>query len=892
MNAGRIDNLGTSTRFGEWLSRHRKARDLTQEDLAERLGCSVWSIQKIEVGTRRPSKQIAELFAGYFDIPDAERAAFLQFARGLTREWPGSSAPQTSGLEAGPDAEPHAGPGTRLPHPNNLSTQLSSFVGRAIELPRVRDLMLTAEVRLLTLTGPPGTGKTRLALQAAAELLRYLDFQDGAFFVNLAPISDPGLVMCEVARTLAVREGRNLPLLESMKGYLKDRRLLMVLDNFEQVVEAAPLVAELLMAAPGLKVLVTSRVPLHVRGEKEFAVPPLQLPDTEHLPPLERLGQYEALRLFVERAADVKDDFELTDDNAAAVAQICARLDGLPMAIELAAARVKFLQPQAILARLESRLDLLTGGPRDLPARQRTLRSAIEWSYDLLDDAEQTLFRRLAVFAGGETVEAIEAVCNAQGDLQIEVLDGVESLIDKSLLRQEEGTGGESRFGMLETVHEYARKKSQELGEDRPLQREHALYFMKVAEEAEPHLRGAQQQERLARLDDEHDNFRAALQWARESDTAEAKEIGLRIGGALWHFWSVRGYLSEGREQLNRLLDKAKVESVQANGPENGHEPHAGVARDLAAYRTRALNAAGILADLQGDYVAARALHEESLALKKEQGDTKGISISLNNLASVAQQQGDYTAARSLYEESLALKRELGDKWSIAISLNNLGLVVQQQGDYAAARSLYEESLALAREIGDKRGISISLGTLGNIAHLQGDHVAARALHEESLVLKKELGDKRGLAMSLGNLGLLALEEGDYACARSQFEESLSLRKELGDKWGIAMSLAGLGGVAVAQGGTGRAVSPSGSIPGTADDSDELSEVRRGARLLGAVEGLLESTGAVLEVEDRLPYERAVASASALLGAGDFERLRAEGRAMSMEQAIEYALAC
>jgi predicted ATPase/transcriptional regulator with XRE-family HTH domain len=861
LNAGSPDWAGASTRLGEWLSRQRRARDLTQEDLAERLGCSVWSVQKIETGTRRPSRQIAELLAEYFGIPEPERAAFVQFARGLSRAWRDPSAP----VVAAPEAAPEEGPRSRM-RPNNLATQLTSFVGRVIELPRVRDLMLTGEVRLLTLTGPPGTGKTRLALQVATELLKYTDFEDGVYFVNLAPIGVPVLVIPEIARTLDVREERNVSLLDSLRAYLRDKCLLLVLDNFEQVVEAAPQVAELLMSAPGLKVLVTSREPLHVRGEKEFPVPPLPLPDPAHLPPIERLGRYEALRLFIERAADVKDDFELTDDNAAAVVNICARLDGLPMAIELAAARIKFLPPHVILSRLASSLDLLTGGPRDLPARQRTLRSAIEWSYNLLEEAEKALFRRLSVFVGGGTLEAIESVCNAEGDLHLEVVDGVESLVDKSLLRQEEARG-DPRFAMLETIHEYARWKSQESGEIGPLRREHALYYMKVAEEGDAHLRGADQQEWLARLNDEHDNLRAVLQWAWESDSAEDAEIGLKTAGALWYFWSVRGHLSEGREQIGRLLDKAKALETLGS----------------SEYLTKALNAAGILADLQGDYDAARLFHEESLALKRDQGDKRGIAISLNNLASVAQQQGDYTTARSLYEESLALKKELGDKWSIAISLNNLGLVVQEQGDYAAARALYEESLALARELGDTRGVAISLSTLGNIAHLQGDNLGARSLYEQSLALKKELGDKRGIAMSLSNLGLVALEQRDYANARSRFEESLALREELGDKWGIALSLAGLGGAAVGLGN-------SGSGENAPEAAGDLSEVRRGVRLLGVVEALLESTRAVLQTEDRLPYERAIASARALLGEDEYGQLWAEGRAMTLQQAIEYAL--
>ena len=887
MSVSRIDKTGASTPFGQWLSRQRKTRDFTQEDLAERLGCSVWSIQKIEVGNRRPSKQIAEIMADFFSIPAGERAAFLLFARGQAEEWERSSGEQTLRAEPQPkhDAKGAVGPGT-VTHPSNLPVQLTSFVGRVVELPRIFDLLLTSEVRLLTLTGPPGTGKTRLALQVAGELLKYPDFADGVFFINLAHIEDPSLVIPEIAQTLDLRakptiRSTGVSPLEGVKEYLKDKRLLLVLDNFEHVVEAAPVAGELLSAAPKVKVMITSRVPLHIRGEKEFAVPPLQLPDTEHLPTLDRLGRYEAVRLFLERAVDVNDNFKLTDDNATAVAQICAQLDGLPLAIELAAARVKFLSPQNILTRLKSRLELLTGGPRDMPARQRTLRCALEWSYELLDDEEKRLFRRLAVFRSGGTLEAIEAVCNGRGDLQVDVLEGVRSLIDNSLLRKEETANGEPRFIMLETIHEYATEKLEESGEAKQVQGGHSVYFMRLAEEAEPHLKGPEQQEWLDRLEEEHDNLRSALQWARESDDEEAVVTGLRLGGALWQFWAVRGYLNEGWAQLSGLLKAAHARSVEANEERGLKERESPIYK---ASRAKALNGAGILADLLGDYVSARSVHEEGLALRRELGDKKGIAASLNNLGSLAQQQGDYVSASALYEESLALKRELGDDWSVAISLSNLGLVAQQQGDYVAARSLYEESLNLARELGDKAGIAISLNNLGLVAHLQGDYTSARSLYEESLALKRELGDKRGAAISLSNLGLVAVEQGDYTPASSRFEESLTLRRELGDKWGIALSLAGLGGVAVALG------SASYSRSSAIGETGEAGEIGRGVRLLGVVEALLESIGAVLEAEDRLPYERAVASARALLGAEEFERLWALGRAMTMEQGIEYAL--
>jgi tetratricopeptide (TPR) repeat protein len=539
----------------------------------------------------------------------------------------------------------------------------------------------------------------------------------------------------------------------------------------------------------------------------------------------------------------------VTPDNAPDIASICVRLDGLPLAIELAAARIKLFTPQALLGRLSNRLKILTGGAKDLPARQQTLRGAIEWSYELLSEEEKQLFRRLAVFNGGRTLEAIERVCNSEslqvndwgwGSLQIDVMDGTQSLLDKSLLVEREGHNKEPRYWMLETIQEYAWEKLRESGEAAVLQREHALYFMALVEEAEPHLTGERQQEWVDRLADEYDNIRAALDWANQqskldasnTQTAEeagegAAEIGFRIAGALWRFWAVKGLFTEGREHLRRLLELTEAEATA-----QGHPLSASKSRS----RAKALNGVGVL----------------------------------------AWRQGDYSSAQSLQTAALELGGEIGDKQIMAFSLNGLGSVAKEQGDSAAARSLYEESLSLRREIGDKRGIAVSLNNLGNVASDQGDSAAARSQYEECLVLMREIGDKRGIANTLINLGDMAMEQGEYTAARSLLVESLVLMRELGDKWGIATSLAGLGGVAIR--GAGRV----GQGP--------EGEVERGARLLGAAEGLLQSMGAVLEHEEREPYEWSVQQARSLLGEEAFEKERQEGWAMSIEEATEYAL--
>ncbi len=579
-------------------------------------------------------------------------------------------------------------------HLNNLPLQPTAFIGREKELAAVCALLRRPEVCLVTLTGPGGTGKTRLALQAGAEMLD--DFQDGVYSVELAALTDPALVPSTIAQTLGVSEATGKPIIESLKDYLKDKQVLLVLDNFEHLVEAAGAVDALLKAVPGLKVLATSRTSLHLYGEREYPVPPFSLPDIQHLPSLERLTQYEAVRLFIERAQDVRPDFAVTNDNAPAVAEICVRLDGLPLAIELAAARTKLFSPQALLDRLSSRLKMLTGGARNVPARQQTIRNMIEWSYDLLNEGEKQLFRRMAVFQGGRTLEGLEAVCNSEalqveGQLEVDVLDGVESLVNQSLLQQREGRDGEPRFWMLETIHEYTREKLEESEEGETLQREHAEYYMRLVEEAEPELTGAKQTEWLHRLEEEHDNLRTALRWAKEHNgdgDAHKVEVGLRIAGALWRFWKVRGYLSEGREKLAGMLALPTLPTASTLAPTpaplpqtlrtQSHSPHSPYSLNL--FRAKALNGAGVLAYRQGDYISARSLHEESLAIKRELGDKQGIASSLNNLGNVADDQGDYANARSLHEESLAIKRELGDKRGIASSLNNL---VHNQGSYS-----------------------------------------------------------------------------------------------------------------------------------------------------------------------------------------------------------------
>jgi predicted ATPase/class 3 adenylate cyclase len=810
---------------------------------------------------------------------------------------------------------------------HNLPVQPTPLIGRERTSAAACGLLRRAEVRLLTLTGPGGTGKTRLGLQVAADLLE--DFESGVFFVPLAAIRDPSLVASSIARTLGIQEKASQMLLDSLKESLQDKRMLLVLDNFEQVVAAAPLVAELLATCPRLKCLVTSRVVLRLSGEHEFPVPPLELPDPRRLPAVDALSQYAAVELFIQRALAVKPDFRVDNANAPAVAEICVRLDGLPLAIELAAVRIKLFPPQAMLARLGRRLELLRGGARDMPDRHQTLRQAIAWSYDLLEAGEQALFRRLAVFARGCTLEAAEAVCQSVYDPaagpgpSLEVLDGVASLLDKSLLHQAEQASGEPRFRMLETIREYGLECLTASGEEPSVRRAHADYYLELVEAAEPALTGPDQATWLERLEAEHDNLRAALQWAEESGEAES---GLRLAGALCQFWLIRGHLREGQEWLARLLGLA------------GATPR-------TAVRAKALTRAGHLADNLSDYAAAHAFFEESLAIRRECGDKGGIAAALNDLGWVAWHRNDYTAVRALSEESLSIWRELGDKAGIATSLHNLGWVAYHQGNYAAAQTLCQESLGLRRALGDKLGIPSELTNIGRAAHRQGDyrramalleetlalcrgmgaqqfiawglsHLAAvahdqgnderaMALLEESITLFREVGDKDGTAFTLMLLGSIMHAQGGDERATALYEESLGLWTAIGFKWGMAIALCHLGTVAHEQGGDGRATAlyeeslglrrELGDKHGLAECLEGLAgvavaqqQLARAARLLGAAAALREQTGAPLSPRERVRYDRDVSAMRAGLDEAAFAAAWAAGKTMPLEHVIAY----
>ncbi len=740
--------------------------------------------------------------------------------------------------------------------PNNLPLQPTPLIGRKQEAERVCRSLLSPDVRLFTLTGPPGVGKTRLSLHVASSLLS--SFPDGVFFVNLAPISDPGLVASEIARNLDVREAGGQSSLESLKAYLRDKRMLLVLDNFEQVIEAAPIVAELAQASPGVKLLVTSRMRLQLRGEHEFPVPPLQLPEQRDFADVEALSHYEAVILFTQRARATQPNFNLTDGNASAVARICIQLDGLPLAIELAAARVKLLPAQAILLRLARPLSLLTGGAQDLPARQQTLRNAIEWSHDLLSDEEKVLYRRLSVFVGGWTLEAAEAVCigfhlgNEPGDQRPATLEGLARLLDKSLVRrvlapgQEPDADGEPRFAMLETILEYAGEKLAESGEQEAVKRRHTLFFLRLAVEADIKKWGPEDVTWLARLDEEHDNMRAALQWSQ--GMGGDAEIELRLVVALGRFWEIRGYLSEGRERIASVLSRPETKE-----------------KKLKPLRAWALVQTGGLAFWQSDYPAARSAWEEALVIFQELGDRAGVARTLTDLGDIAREEGDYDMSVLLQKRALAVNRELGDIHGTAVSLVLLGWAEMRPGYFSQATTHMQEALALARQIESPNRIALALSGLGETMVRQGMQDQAITVLDESLTIRRRTGYRWGIAATLGTLGWAALRQGDYERATELLMESIAIRKELGDKGGVAWCLEKFAEAETAEGHPVRA-----------------------AHLLGAAGALRQSIGTAVDIADQPEYEHTITAVRTQLGHA-FTKAWEEGQAMTFAEAITYA---
>ncbi len=909
---------GDAPPFGVLLKRHRTAAGLTQEELAELAHLSAYAVSALERGVNQ--------------WPHGDTVALLTEALALTKDqqavFAGAARPPTRRLQTPPGAPPPPA------HRGNLALALTSFIGREREQATVRQLL--RKTRLLTLTGPGGCGKTRLALQVAGALRE--EYPDGVWLVELASLISPELVPQAVTAALGIAEEAGRSITSALTDFLASRRLLLVLDNCEHLVSAcAVLASNVLRGCPHVRVLATSREGLEVAGETLYLVPSLEGPDPRQMLSTEDMLDFPAVRLFVERACARRVDFALTARNAGAVTQVCRRLDGIPLAIELAAARIDTLPMEAIASRLDDCFRLLTGGPRMALPHQKTLLATLDWSYELLSTQEQLLLTRLSVFAGGWTLEAAEAVCAAPpnpfpspasiGENEVgawDLLDCHSGLVHKSLVEMEKWDGS-TRYRLLETVRQYGREKS--AGELTTMREQHLAWYLALAERAAPLLRGAEQAVWLARLEREHDNLRAALHWARESGRLVP---AMRLAGALGRFWWMSGRLSEGRGWLEGLPAQAGSAEVVS-----------------AAVRARVVTWAGVLAGSQGDYEQAAALHRASLALYQAMGDTGGSAESLHNLGVVAQHQGEYGRATSFIEESLALRRDLDDhagmaeslsllgliaawqgdnrraeaalveglalyqdlkdRWGVAGALGSLGWPAKSQGNYGQAEALSAESLALYRELGDKQGAAVMLCNLGRIVREQGDAARSEVLAAESLALARELGSKRDIATALIGLAWAANYHGEYDRAEALSAESLALYRCLGSRWGMAFALHALGAVAYSRGNQAQAAGfykesltlywAAGEKPTIAGCLENLAKVacaqgqgQRATRLLGAASALRETIGVPMPPVNCPGYDCTVEDLRTMLGDDMFQAVRAEGRVLPLEQAIAEAL--
>lgn len=729
--------------------------------------------------------------------------------------------------------------------PPNLPVPRTPLVGREQELQAIADLLGDAAVRLVTLTGSGGSGKTRLALQVASNLKSR--FQNRVYFVGLGSVSDPAMVPGAIAESLNIREVGGRSLMNLLREYFRELSsapVLLLLDNFEHIVAASGLVVEFIEASRALSVLVTSRAPLRVYGEHEFPVPPLALPDPEERQSLKALERNPSVTLFVQRAAAVKPDFYLQTENAPIIAEICARVDGLPLAIELAAARVKVLPPAHLLERLESRLTLLTTGARDLPERQQTLRNAIDWSYDLLTEAEQKLLRRLAVFWGGCTLEGAEAVCNTAADLGSEIFDLMASLVDKSLIQQRQHADEEPRFRMLETIREYSLERLRESGEESETRKAHAAYCLVLAEEGNPDLSDFERAAWLSRCDLEHDDLLAAIDWLFQTRNLD---WAFRLCIALFRFWDMREHFTEGQNRLEHLLGLA--------GSEFPRE------------RAKALQFLGALSTSQGDFVEAERFIEEALAVYRNWGDDWGIAVSLNALGVNERDTGDYVAAQRNFEESLAYWRKINDRAATARCLHNLGNVAKVRCDYDHAREALNEAIEIFGQIGDSRGAAWSLNQQGDVARERGDILAARQLYEQALSAFRQMRDAWGTARSLADVGSVACELGDHSSAHEAYRESLEIFSGLEHRRGIARVLEGLACAALSRG-----------------------NARRALALAASAAHLREVIASRLPTAEQLSLDERLRSGWKMLGEAEGKRAWSEGWAMPLDSAIRYSL--
>ncbi len=777
--------------FGDWLKRRRKALDLTQAALADQVGCSAAAIRKIEAEERRPSLQIAERLADIFTIPAMERTNFLRFARGERRFAPAETEEYLPWIIS-----------TKLTH-SNLPATVTSLIGREQEIALVREYLSDPKIRLVTLIGPPGIGKTRLSVEAARTVLS--DFPDGVFFVSLVPLVDPALIPQAIAQSLGYVETKNISIREQLKEGIRDKNLLLVLDNCEHLIEdISTFASELLSSCSRLKILATSRESLRIPGEWLYVVPALNIP-IDSVADTKTAAAFPALRLFAERARAVRSDFALNDTNIRVITSICAQLDGLPLAIELIAARMRLMTPQALLEHMNSQFVLSADGMRSLSPHQKTLNDAIAWSYTLLSEEEQRLLAYLSVFSGGFTLESVDSIYSEMF-VGTSVSSLLTSLLDKSLLQRmfDAEALGEIRFNMLMTIQHFARKRLHGMGTEEEALNQHLTYFLNLAEQAEKEIRGPKQVEWMRQLGAERDNLRSALEWAIET---RQTETALRMASHLSLFWFRRSNLSEGRQWLGQVL----------------------VLPDALQY-------------------------------------SRLYSYALAQLAFHTWLQSGPKEARLLVEQALSVARAHEDKWNTAWALTVYGLVLISEGNFGASRSILEESKALFREVHDEWGYANTLISLGNGAYNQGDQAAALSLHKESLVEFQKLGDKFFESVALRFIGMLQLQQSDVNASVGTLREALLLAQQLDSKYEIAAGLHYLGNAAQAAGASARAV-----------------------HLHWASRNIFDSIGA-WQQEDTAEFEQYVAPCQAALGESAFADAVEQGRAMTMDQAIAYAL--
>ncbi|MFL5586861.1 MAG: ATP-binding protein [Ktedonobacteraceae bacterium] len=896
--------------FREKITEARRQAGRQQQELARALGLAPHVLSRKLHGldqahlTHTEVKQMIQTLATWDAIATQDEAIELLALMGLKpasfseQEW--KTAPlnrlEPSSRLASPPVQRTAPPSAeraatrsnfRLPAP------LTSLVGRQSLVQLICERLRDPGVRLLTLLGPGGVGKTRVSLEVARQM--HVDFADGVAFVSLASIQDPAWVPSTIAQVIglieASAERADHTYADLVKTFLCDKQVLLVLDNFEQVLDAGLFVRDLLEASPAVKVLVTSRAILHLSGEYVFGVPPLPFPDPHHLPKLFSLMELPAIRLFVERAQAVNASFRLTEQNAPVVAQICARLDGLPLTIELATARARLLSPEALLARLERRLETLTQGPRDAHSRQQTLRNTLTWSYDLLSPREQRLFRRLSVFVGSCSLKAIEAMYQTLGDETADLFEDAASLLDKSLLQQRDPGEKEQddlRLSMLETIREYGLEVLTEQGALEDTRRAHASYYVQFAEEVEPHLRSRQQLRWLLRLEPDYENLRAALAYLLEQAETqtgqEQAEQALRLCSALFWYWYLRGYLREGRAFLERALAARK--------------------EDSPAVRAKALAAAAELAFYLEDMEQMEALCRESLVLFQELGDTQGMAKAHYLQGTAAWWRSRFAEAHAQLAESLSLFHRAGDNWGKANTLVRLGRVTLDQGECEEARTWFEQSLALFRALDDQQRIAYVLAFLARTLFVsQEDISGARALTEDSQGLLKKLGQVQGHAYVSCLLAEILARQGEVIWARLLAEESVAIQREQGDKASTAEALLSFAWVLTLAGDLAaarrlyeeslafaRAIEYTPAIASSLEGLGEVvlreREPAWAARLWGKAERLRQEIDATMFPLYRVSYERALATTRTQLGEQTFAEAMAQGRSMPLEQVL------